>query len=109
MFFTIGAARAIDERILAKSPHLVRPKDRQLLAERLGRDPLTGAPLAAGYGPTPGYGQAPGQGPAPVYGQMPSYNQAQQPMPPTQPTAPVQTQPSAYQGYGSGSYGPTAS
>ncbi|RAX20187.1 MULTISPECIES: hypothetical protein [Actinomyces] len=111
MFFTIGAARAIDEKILANSPHLVRPKDRQLLAERLGRDPLTGIPLAAGNDPASGYGQAQGHGPVPAYGQVPSYNQVLapgQPMPPAQPTASTQTQPSAH-GYGVGGYGPTAS
>ncbi|MBE6482648.1 MAG: hypothetical protein E7Z94_09835 [Actinomyces ruminicola] len=105
MFFTIGAARTIDEKILAKSPHLVRSKDRQLLADRLGRDPVTGAPFDAAYGQTPGYGApaaaptaygsvAPSQAPAgsgygqmSEYGQTPSYSQSQEP---AQPQAPAQ-------------------
>ncbi|MBE6482649.1 MAG: hypothetical protein E7Z94_09840 [Actinomyces ruminicola] len=59
----IAIAGVIDDAILNKSPRLVRSKDRYLLAQKLGHDPITGAPLGVGgYAPTQGLG-APGAAP----------------------------------------------
>ncbi|WP_103062647.1 hypothetical protein [Actinomyces qiguomingii] len=49
----VYAVKYIDGWILAKYPHLVAAKHRQVLAEELGYDPITGTVLGAGYG-TPG-------------------------------------------------------
>ncbi|MDO4901729.1 hypothetical protein [Actinomyces sp.] len=60
----------------------MRPRDRRLLAETIGRDPVTGAPLGVGCGQT-GYG-TPGEPAAPApaqssaYGQSPAYGGPQQ-------------------------------
>ncbi|MDU0349260.1 hypothetical protein [Actinomyces sp. MRS3W] len=109
-------AGVIDEAILKKSPHLVRNKDRHMLASQLGVDPITGAPLNAGYGQPATYGipdgaaygsaaQTPAQfSPQPTapygYGQMPTTS-GQPGQAPVQPTS----QPGSSQSYGSYGYG----
>jgi len=63
------AVKYIDKQILAKHPHLVGARYRQLLAAQLGHDPITGAPQ------TPYYESGPASAPtgAQGYGQMPAY------------------------------------
>ncbi|MBW3069634.1 MULTISPECIES: hypothetical protein [unclassified Actinomyces] len=92
----IAIAGVIDDAIIEKAPQLVRNKDRYLLAQKLGHDPITGAPLGpplnvGGYAPAQGsgipgtaaYGPGPqsqdqaGMTPQSGYGQAPA-NQAVQ-------------------------------
>ena len=80
----IAIAGVIDDAILAKAPRLVRNQDRYLLAQKLGHDPITGAPLNVGdYAPTQGNDipgtAAYGPGPQPLgqAGRTPQYGYGQ--------------------------------